>query len=53
MDKATLERTIFHLDWMIQTMDHKNQDTGIHNEDSPELKDAKKLLEELRGITAL
>jgi len=45
----TMERIRFHLGWMIQTMDFKNQMTGIDAEDSDELKDAKRLREELAG----
>jgi hypothetical protein len=45
----TMERIRFHLGWMIQTMDFKNQMTGIDAEDSDELKDAKRLQEELAG----
>lgn len=36
------------LDWMIKHFDFMNQQTGLHTEDSQELKDAKELLEELK-----
>lgn len=39
-----------HLSWMIATLDFNNSQTGIDAEDSPELKDAKKLFEEIKGI---
>jgi hypothetical protein len=44
-----LERIIHHLNWMIETFDFQNEQTGIEQEDSPDLKDAKILLEELKN----
>jgi len=35
------------LDWMIKHFDFMNSQTGLHIEDSPELKEAKELLAEL------
>lgn len=43
-----LDRTIFHLNWMIQDLDFRNSQTGINQEDSEELKDAKELLNQLK-----
>lgn len=47
--RSDISKAVHHLDWMIKTLDYKNQDTGIHNEDSPELKDAKEFLKRSRG----
>jgi hypothetical protein len=48
MTPRQLKRTIKHLTWMIQTMDFYNRQTGIDGQDSPELADAKDLLDELQ-----
>ncbi len=45
-----LQRTQRHLDWMIQTLDFQNENTGIDKEDSPEMADARKLLAEIEGL---
>jgi hypothetical protein len=46
-----IERIIYHLTWMIETFDFQNEQTGIEQDDSPDLKDAKILLEELKNDT--
>jgi len=42
------QRTITTLDWMIAHFDFMNEQTGLEAEDSPELKEAKDLLAELK-----
>lgn len=36
------------LDWMIRFFDWQNEQTGCHTDDSPELTEAKELLQELK-----
>ena len=45
-EKARIIRT---LRWMIATFDWQNEQTGLHVEDSPELKEAKAMFEELKN----
>lgn len=46
-EPETTNRAIHHLGWMIKTLDFQNEGTGIDSEDSPDLSDAKLLLQEL------
>jgi len=42
------QRIIKTLDWMITQMDYQNANLELYGGDSPELKEAKELLEELK-----
>jgi hypothetical protein len=41
------QRIIQHLTWMIEQLNWQNDQTGLEQQDSPELADAKELLAEL------
>ena len=41
---------LFHLSWMTDTLDYQNRQTGIDAEDSKELTNAKKLLDEIKQL---
>ena len=49
MNQEQIDRIAGHLRWMIATLDHLNEDTGMESPDSPELADARALLAELEG----
>ena len=49
MTEPLKQRAIKTLKWMIAHFDWANEQTELHAEDSPELKEAKAVLEELKN----
>ncbi len=47
IELSELQDIVTTLDWMIAHFDFTNSQTGLHTEDSPELKKAKELYAEL------
>jgi len=46
---VTPQRIINTLEWMIKAIEFQNSQTGLEQEDSPELKEAKDLLAEMEA----
>ena len=49
MTEDQKQRAIKALEWMIADLDYRNNHCDLYGEDSPELKEAKILLAELKG----
>jgi len=53
-DKEIIKKLAFHLTWMLEEMDFRNEQTGIGgiegsgSPDSPEVKEIRELLESLK-----
>jgi len=48
MEEELKQRVIKTLTWVVAYLDWQNEQTGLEQGDSPELKEAKALLEELK-----